>query len=1190
MNTTLTCKSLLLAGECTKGESCINSAKAFLKNYSSGNAAFVFLVILSLLLSLGTFKLSAQNAIVTENAKSGNPSSEWQISGAGDMSIQGFATDISYNKGTTARFKIKTNARAYTVKIYRLGYYQGNGARLQGTATVTATLPQTQPSCSTNSSTGLLDCGNWATSAQWVIPSNAVSGVYIAKLTRTDTQGSSHIVFIVRDDASTSNLLFQTSDATWQAYNIYGDNNNGRSLYTGTGGKAVKVSYNRPFVTRSGGGGGGAEEDWIFNAEYPMIRWIESNGYDVSYTTDVDSDRRGNLIANHKVFMSVGHDEYWSGAQRANVTAARNSGTNLAFFSGNEVYWKTRWENSIDGSGTSHRTLVCYKEGTQGENVCGNNCDPSPEWTGLWRSGCEIVTGSQINDGCHPENALTGQISWAENTAALTVPSTFKTFRFWRNTSVASLENGQTATLTNGIIGYEWDSEQEAYRSSYPAGRVVLSRTVINSQVHNCSLYRHSNGALIFGAGTVQYSWGLDSNHDRGSAAPSRALQQATVNLFADMGAQPGSLQTGLVTATASTDTQAPVTTILSPAEGASLPAGTAVTISGTATDANVVAGVEVSTDGGTTWRLANGTTNWTFSWTPTLQGPTTIKSRAFDDLGNMSSPITRNVTIIGGSTSCPCTVFQASEVPTGSLQVDNPVTLGMKFRSSSSGSITGVRFYKQSGNNGTHRGLLYSSTGTLLAEAPFTSETATGWQQVPFPAAVAITANTTYIVAFHSSGGTYSETNDYFTTAKTNGPLTGLANGTDGPNGVYGYGSSPAFPGSTYQATNYWVDVVFNNGAPPSNPAPTVAITSPANGATFTAPASITINANAADTSPGTVSKVDFYNGTTLLGTDVSSPYSFAWSNVAAGTYSLTARATDNGGTTTTSAAVSITVNGSNPPSTCPCTVFRPTDVPGGTIQNDGQSVQLGMKFRSSVNGNVTAVRFYKQTGNTGTHIGQLYSSTGTLLAQATFINETASGWQEVNFSSPVSITANTTYVITYHSSEGHYSVNDFGFTSSIVNGPLTGLQNGFDGRNGVYLYTATPAYPTENYEASNYYVDAVFNTVSSAASTASRLNIATPEVGAQVKLTQAEGMMVYPNPVTHKAKVQFVLVEGGAYTLDLYDAQGRLVKVLRQGKVNAGELNIIEVDGAKLAKGLYLVRLQTNTGAQTAKLLLDR
>jgi len=112
-------------------------------------------------------------------------------------------------------------------------------------------------------------------------------------------------------------------------------------LYVGTtslpAGHASKVSYNRPFITRLGGGGGGVAQDWLFNAEYPMIRFLERNGYDLSYTTNVDAARAGNLILNHKAFLSVGHDEYWSAAQRTNVEAARNAGVHLAFFSGNEI-------------------------------------------------------------------------------------------------------------------------------------------------------------------------------------------------------------------------------------------------------------------------------------------------------------------------------------------------------------------------------------------------------------------------------------------------------------------------------------------------------------------------------------------------------------------------------------------------------------------------------------------------------------------------------------------------------------------------------------------------------------------------------------------------------------------------------------------------------------------------------------
>ena len=108
-----------------------------------------------------------------------------------------------------------------------------------------------------------------------------------------------------------------------------------------------------------------------------MIRFLEQNGYDVSYQSGVDTDRSGSLLLNHKTFLSVGHDEYWSGQQRANVEAARDAGVNLAFFSGNEIFWKTRWEPSIDGSNTSYRTLVCYKE------TCRERQDrPDPTWTG----------------------------------------------------------------------------------------------------------------------------------------------------------------------------------------------------------------------------------------------------------------------------------------------------------------------------------------------------------------------------------------------------------------------------------------------------------------------------------------------------------------------------------------------------------------------------------------------------------------------------------------------------------------------------------------------------------------------------------------------------------------------------------------------------------------------------------------
>src|SRR5215470_14542897 len=304
------------------------------------------------------------SAIACENSLPGTPASDWQISGSGSATIQGFATSMSVQPGDTVQFKINTPSTNYHFDILRLGYYQGNGARkVAAGLRPSATLPQSQPACRTDSQpTGLIDCGNWAVSASWTVPSTAVSGVYIAHLVRDDASGGSHIVFVVRNDASHSDIVFQTSDETWQAYNTYG----GNSLYTCTSNcppgspdaykGASKVSYNRPFHSADDDSGG---RSWLMYAEYPMIRFLEANGYDVSYTSglDVASATGGALLTNHKIFMSTGHDEYWTGSQRANVEAARDHGVNLAFFSGNEVFWKTRTEASIDGSNTANRTL-----------------------------------------------------------------------------------------------------------------------------------------------------------------------------------------------------------------------------------------------------------------------------------------------------------------------------------------------------------------------------------------------------------------------------------------------------------------------------------------------------------------------------------------------------------------------------------------------------------------------------------------------------------------------------------------------------------------------------------------------------------------------------------------------------------------------------------------------------------------
>jgi VCBS repeat-containing protein len=793
-------------------------------------------------------RIVLSNAIVAENQLPGTPESTWSV-GTGDTSIQGFATDISVNHGQTISFKVNDTALApYHMDIYRLGYYQGNGARLITTIPASQTLDQVQPSPLTDAATGLIDAGNWAVSASWAVPATAVSGLYLARLARNDTGGASAVYFVVRADESTSDLLFQTSDATWEAYNSWGGNS--LYVYGGTNstlqsaGHAYKVSYNRPLTIDAQGSGGLGNYSSPLHAEYPMVRWLEANGYDTSYFTDMDADRNGALIKNHKVYLSVGHDEYWSGGQRANVTAARDAGVNLAFFSGNESFWKTRWESSIDGSGTAYRTLVCYKESYSGTRI--DPLDAAPTWTATatWR---DPRFGSP-SDGARPENALSGAIYMDDRTDVdlgipMTVPASAAGLRFWRNTAVGSR---QTATVGQYVVGYEVD--QDLDNGSRPAGLIDLSATTFATQSHvidasgnvvgpgigtsNATLYRAASGALVFAAGTVQWSWGLDGDHNNTPTTPDPSMQQATVNLLADMKAQPGSLQSGLVAATASTDATPPTSTIATPSAGAGLTVGSPVTITGTAIDAGggVVAGVEVSVDGGTTWHPAVGQSNWSYTWVPGTTGQFTIRTRAVDDSCNLEAPSAGvTVTVSASSTVSNATIWAPTTVPGVTSANDNSsLELGLKFRSDIAGYVTGVRFYKGAGNTGTHVAHLWTATGTQLASATASSETASGWQEIDFSQAVAIQASTTYVVSYLAPSGHYSFDSSYFASAGVDaGVLHALSNAAAGGNGVFVATTTGAFPNSSFNATNYWVDVVFS-----SSLAPAVTAATPAAGA----------------------------------------------------------------------------------------------------------------------------------------------------------------------------------------------------------------------------------------------------------------------------------------------------------------------------------------------------------------------
>ena len=220
------------------------------------------------------------------------------------------------------------------------------------------------------------------------------------------------------------------------------------------------------------------------------------------------------------------------------------------------------------------------------------------------------------------------------------------------------------------------------------------------------------------------------------------------------------------------------------------------------------------------------------------------------------------------------------------------------------------------------------------------------------------------------------------------------------------------------------------------------------------TSAASLTGNASAS----GMVTS----HSVTLTGLTAGTVYYFRVTSADAANNSSTSPVTSGAPATFTTAAAS----------SCPCSVFSASSTPGTVDSGDGAAVELGMKFVPSVSGTVTAVRFYKAATNTGSHTGSLWSSTGTRLATGTFSGETASGWQTLTFASAVSVTAGTTYVVSYYAPAGHYSVSSPFFTAAVTSGPLTAPAAG----NGLYMYGG--GFPTNTFNASNYWVDVVLTT----------------------------------------------------------------------------------------------------------------
>jgi hypothetical protein len=395
---------------------------------------------------------------------------------------------------------------------------------------------------------------------------------------------------------------------------------------------------------------------------------------------------------------------------------------------------------------------------------------------------------------------------------------------------------------------------------------------------------------------------------------------------------------------------------------------------------------------------------------------------------------------------------------------------LGTEFISAKAGKIDAIRYYKAPSETGRHTGNIWSSTGTLLGSVVFANETTSGWQQQTLTTPLNIAANTTYVVSVNANSY-FAVSGNAIATTITNGDLSAVA---DGSNGVYN--STPAAFPMASNNSNYFRDIVFTptTVTPPTNQLGTIATTG-----TTTQNQILTANVTDADGLTGVV--INYKWQQSVDGTIWTDIIGATNKTLTLGQAQVNQRVRANatytdalGGIENVLSPASALVSSSNPGPVILESIFT-TQTPDNPNQSDGVGAagdyELGIEFVSSKAGQINAVRYYKAASETGTHVGNIWSITGTLLGSVTFANETASGWQQQALATPLNIAANTTYVVSVNANS-FFAVSGNAIATTITNGDLSAVA---DGSNGVYNSTPN-AFPTSS-NNSNYFRDIVFS-----------------------------------------------------------------------------------------------------------------
>lgn len=292
--------------------------------------------------------------VIAENKKQGTTS--WRFNGNGvGPTINGFANMVAASQGQKVTLYITTAAKRYHITAYRIGYYGGDGARkiwespeLHGVV---------QPACPVAPSTRMVSCDNWSPSVTLTISKAFVQGDYLFKLV-ADPGEQSYIPLTVWDPSSHATYIIQNSVLTWQGWNTWG----GYDMYGGAppgqspqyDDRSYVESFDRPYAN-----GSGAAD--FMALEYPLVYWAEEHGLDVTYWTDVTFSEHPNLLEDHKVLLTLGHDETWTANERDGVVTGRDDGVNIVFFGASPVLRHARLQPSPMGP---DREEVDYRDPT----------------------------------------------------------------------------------------------------------------------------------------------------------------------------------------------------------------------------------------------------------------------------------------------------------------------------------------------------------------------------------------------------------------------------------------------------------------------------------------------------------------------------------------------------------------------------------------------------------------------------------------------------------------------------------------------------------------------------------------------------------------------------------------------------------------------------------------------------------